>query len=60
MSVLRPQPIAEQEKARARREQFVRNAVANVRLEGLEPSQKALDIWQKYIEVRSLLNRPEN
>lgn len=50
MSVLRPQPIAEQEKARARREQFVRNAVANVRLEGLEPSQKALDIWQRYIE----------
>ena len=51
MSVLRPQPIAEQEKeARARRERFVQNAVANVRLEGLEPSPKALEIWQRYIE----------
>ncbi len=46
-----PQPIAEQEKeARAWRERFVQNAVANVRLEGLEPSPKALEIWQKYIE----------
>ena len=45
MSVLRPQPIAEQEKeARACRERFVQNAVANVRLEGLEPSPKALEI----------------
>ena len=52
MSVLRPQPIAEQEKeARAWRERFVQNAVANVRLEGLEPSPKALEIWQNYIEV---------
>ena len=51
MSVLRPQPIAEQEKeARAWRERFVQNAVANVRLEGLEPSPKALEIWQNYIE----------
>jgi Antitoxin VbhA len=51
MSVLRPQPIAEQEKeARAWRERFVQNAVANVRLEGLEPSPKALEIWQRYIE----------
>jgi len=24
--------------------------VANVRLEGLEPSPKALEIWQSYIE----------
>jgi hypothetical protein len=51
MSVLRPQPIAKQEKeARAWRERFVQNAVANVRLEGLEPSPKALEIWQSYIE----------
>jgi hypothetical protein len=51
MSVLRPQPIAEQEKeARAWRERFVQNAVANVRLEGLEPSPKALEIWQSCIE----------
>ena len=41
MSVLRSQPIAEQG-ARAWRERFVENAVANVRLEGLEPSPKAL------------------
>ena len=45
------QPIAEREKeARAWRERFVQNAVANVRLEGLEPSPKALEIWQSYIE----------
>ena len=49
MSVLRSQPIAEQG-ARAWRERFVQNAVANVRLEGLEPSPKALEIWQSYIE----------
>jgi hypothetical protein len=46
MSLLRPQPIAEQEKeARAWRERFVQNAVANGRLEGLKPSPKALAIW---------------
>ncbi len=45
MSVLRPQPIAEQEK-----EGPAWRAVANVRLEGLEPSPKALEIWQTYIE----------
>ena len=51
MNVLRPLPIAEQEKeARAWRARFVQNAVANVRLEGLEPSPKALEIWQRYIE----------
>ena len=51
MSLLRPQPIAEQERAaRAWRERFVKNAVANVRLEGLEPSPKALEVWQSYIE----------
>jgi Antitoxin VbhA len=51
MSVLRPQPIAEQEKeARAWRERFVQNAAANVLLEGLEPSPKALEICQSYIE----------
>jgi len=48
--VLGSQPIAEQGKrARAWRERFVQNAVANVRLEGLEPSPKALEIWQSYI-----------
>jgi len=51
VSVLRSQPIAEQEKrARAWRQRFVQNAVANVRLEGLEPSPKALEIWQSYIQ----------
>ena len=51
MTVLRLQPIAEPEKeARAWRERFVQNALANVRLEGLEPSRKALEIWQRYIE----------
>lgn len=36
--------------ARAWRERFVQNAMANVCLEGLEPSPKALEIWQSYIE----------
>jgi len=43
MSMLRSQPIAEQEKrARAWREQFVENAVANVRLEGADLSRSFL------------------
>ena len=47
MSMLRSQPIAEQGKrARAWRQRFVQNAVANVRLEGLEPSSEALEIWE--------------
>jgi len=51
MSLLRFQRIAEkQQEARAWRERFVQNALANVRLEGLEPSPKALEIWQSYIE----------
>jgi hypothetical protein len=51
MSLLRSHPVAEQEKeARARRERFVQNAVTNVRLEGLEPSPKALEIWRSYVE----------
>src|SRR5213595_806969 len=42
MSMLRSQPIAEQEKrARAWREQFVENAVANVRLEGADLDRSA-------------------
>jgi len=41
-------------RGRAWRERFVQNAVADVRLEGLEPSPKALEIWQKYMRVRSL------
>ena len=51
MSLLRSQPIAEQEsKARARRERFVQNAIASMRLEGLEPSPEAAEIWRRYVE----------
>ena len=51
MRVARSQSVAEQQQEdRAWRERFVQNAVANVRLEGLEPSPKALEIWQSYIE----------
>jgi Antitoxin VbhA len=51
MRVSRSQSAAEQKQEdRAWRERFVQSAVANVRLEGLEPSPKALEIWQRYIE----------
>jgi len=51
MRVSRSQSVAEQKREdRSWRERFVQNAVANVRLEGLEPSPKALEIWQRYIE----------
>ena len=51
MRVLRSRSVVEQkQEGRAWRERFVQNAVANVRLEGLEPSPKALEIWQSYIE----------
>jgi Antitoxin VbhA len=51
MTVSRSQSAAEQKQEdRAWRERFVQSAVANVRLEGLEPSPKALEIWQRYIE----------
>jgi hypothetical protein len=51
MSLLRSQPITEQEtKARAKRERFVQNAIASVRLEGLEPSPEAVEIWRRYVE----------
>lgn len=51
MKGLRSQPVAEgKQEGRAQRERFVQNAVANVRLEGLEPSPKALEIWQSYVE----------
>ena len=51
MRVSRSQSVAEQKlEDRAWRERFVQNAVANVRLEGLEPSPKALEIWQSYID----------
>jgi len=51
MRVSRSQSVAEQnQEDRAWRERFVQNAVANVRLEGLEPSPKALEIWQSYID----------
>jgi len=51
MRVSRSQSVAEQKQEdRSLRERHVQNAVANVRLEGLEPSPKALEIWQSYIE----------
>jgi len=51
MRVSRSQPVAEQKQEdRTWRERFVQNAVANVRLEGLEPSPRAIRIWQRYIE----------
>jgi Antitoxin VbhA len=51
MRLFRSQSVAEQKQEdRVWREPFVQNAVANVRLEGLEPSPKALEIWQRYIE----------
>jgi Antitoxin VbhA len=51
MRLFRSQSVAEQKQEdRVWRERFVQNAVANVRLEGLEPSPKALEIWQRYIE----------
>jgi hypothetical protein len=51
MKGFRSQPVVEQkQEGRAWRERFVQNAVANVRLEGLEPTPKALEIWQSYVE----------
>ena len=51
MRVSRSQSVVEQkQEGRAWRERFVQNAVANVRLEGLEPIREALEIWQRYIE----------
>jgi hypothetical protein len=51
MKGFRSQPVVEQkQEGRAWRERFVQNAVANVRLEGLEPTPKALEIWQRYVE----------
>jgi len=46
MRVFRSPSVVEQKQEdRSWRERLVRNAVANVRLEGLEPSPKALEIW---------------
>jgi len=51
MRVFRSPSVVEQKQEdRSWRERLVRNAVANVRLEGLEPSPKALEIWQRYID----------
>ena len=51
MRVSSSQSVVEQkQEGRAWRERFVQNAVANVRLEGLEPSPEALEIWHRYIE----------
>jgi len=51
MRVFRSPSVVEQKQEdRSWRERLVRNAVANVRLEGLEPSPKALEIWQCYID----------
>jgi len=50
MRVFRSPSVVEQKQEdRSWRERLVRNAVANVRLEGLEPSPRALEIWQRYI-----------
>ena len=47
MRVLRSQSVVEQkQEGRVWRERFVQDAVTNVRLEGLGPSPKALEIWQ--------------
>jgi len=51
MRVFRSPSVVEQKQEdRSWRERLVRNAVANVRLEGLEPSPKALEIWQRYMD----------
>jgi Antitoxin VbhA len=38
------------DKARIQREREVENALASVRLEGLEPTQEAKDIFQHYVD----------
>ena len=38
------------EQARIQREREVENALASVRMEGLEPSAEATDIFQRYVE----------
>jgi hypothetical protein len=51
MSVLRPQPIAEQEReAHAWRERFRSERWGQCPPRRLEPSPKALETWQSYTE----------
>ena len=51
MSLLRSQPITEKDKKdRAKRERLANDAIASMRLEGLEPSPPAIAIWQRYVE----------
>ena len=38
------------DRTRAEREREVENALASVRMEGLEPSEEAIDIFQRYVE----------
>ncbi len=38
------------DRARIQRERAVENALATVRMEGLEPSGEALDIFRRYVE----------
>jgi hypothetical protein len=38
------------DQARARREREVEKALASVRMEGLEPPEEALAIFQRYVE----------
>lgn len=38
------------DQARIQREREVENALASVRMEGLEPPAEAMDIFQRYVE----------
>jgi hypothetical protein len=38
------------DQARIQREREVENALASVRMEGLEPSAEAMEIFQRYVE----------
>jgi len=42
--------VTRADKTRAQRELEVENALASVRMEGLEPSAEALVIFQRYID----------
>ena len=61
MSLQRSQPIAQQEsKARAGRERFVQNAIASVRLEGLEQVRKRRRFGGGTSRAKFQLSVPEN
>ena len=44
------------DQARTQREREVENALASVRMEGLEPSEEAKGIFQRYVEGDLTLN----